>query len=374
MKIAFVYDRINKYGGAERVLEALHSIWPDAPLYTAVYDKKRAPWANIFTIRTTFLNNIPFAKHTHELFPWATPLAFESLSFDEFEVVISITSAEAKGIITKPGTLHICYCLTPTRYVWSGFDDYIKRPGLGIFGKIAGYVLHRNIKKFREDDKILAERPDIYIAISELVKKRIETYYKRQVDAVIYPPSPNIVPEKRIKLPNQKEQYYLTVARLVGYKRVDIVVRAFTKLGYPLVVIGDGWEKSNLKKHAGQNIRFVGNSLTDEELAGYYKSSRAFVFAGVEDFGLVSVEAQSYGTPVIAYRESGMAETVIDGKTGLLFDLQTPESLMHAVQKSETMIFHSDDCKHNAEKFALARFAQTFYDCVHHLYINRKGH
>jgi glycosyltransferase involved in cell wall biosynthesis len=373
MKIAFVYDRVNKYGGAERVLEALHSIWPEAPLYTAVYDRKGAPWAGCFDVRPTFLNHIPFAKHTHELFPWATPLAFESISFDEYDVVISVTSAEAKGIITKPHTLHICYCLTPTRYLWSGYEEYLAKPGLGIFGTMARAILRRNISKFREDDFISAQRPDVYIAISEVVKKRIETYYKRNVEKVIYPPVRNPVSEEHIKLPAQTQPFYLTVARFVGYKRVDIVVSAFTKLGLPLVVIGSGWEKRNLKKKAGPTIRFIDNSLTDEELAGYYKSCRAFVFAGVEDLGLVSVEAQSYGKPVITYRHSGMAETITDGKTGILFDTQTPEALIRAVKHAEGMTFNADDCRNNAEKFALARFKRTFYDSVHRMYLKGKG-
>ena len=371
MKIAFVYDRVNKYGGAERVLEALHSVWPDAPLYTAVYDVKGAPWAEDIDVRPTFLNRVPFAKHTHELFPWATPLAFESISFDRYDVVISVTSAEAKGIITKPDTLHICYCLTPTRYLWSGHEEYLARPGLGFFGSIAKNILKRNIDTYRQDDLISANRPDVYIAISEQVKKRIERYYGKNVEAVIYPPAPIPISGKRMIRPVYAKPFYLTVSRLVGYKRVDIVIDAFTKLGLPLIVIGDGWEKKNLTKRAGANIHFIHTRLTDEELAGYYETCRAFVFAGVEDLGLVSVEAQSYGKPVITYRHSGMAETVIDGRTGILFDTQSPDALMKAVKKADTMVFRAEDCRNNAERFALARFKQTFHDYVLRLYMDR---
>jgi glycosyltransferase involved in cell wall biosynthesis len=373
MKIAFVYDRVNKYGGAERVLEALHSLWPEAPLYTAVYDRKSAPWAANFDVRPSFLNRIPFAKHHHELFPWATPLAFETFSFDEYDIVISVTSAEAKGIITKPGTYHICYCLTPTRYLWSGYEEYLKRPGLGIFGKIAKFVLKKNINTLREDDKISAQRPDSYIAISEAVKKRIETYYERNVESVIFPPSPPALEEKQIVYPRQDTPFYLTVARLVGYKRVDIVIESCSKLGVPLVVIGDGWERKSLMKNAGPTVRFVSTRLTDEELAGYYKSCKAFIFAGIEDFGLVSVEAQSYGKPVITYRYSGMAETVIEGKTGLFFDVQSSESLMHVLKKADEMIFSGIECRKNAEKFALARFKQMFHDYVYRVSIAKEG-
>jgi glycosyltransferase involved in cell wall biosynthesis len=372
MKVAIVYDRVNKYGGAERILEALHSLWPEAPLFTAVYDKKKAAWADVFEVRPSFLSRIPFANSYHEFLPLVTPFAFETMNFDGFDVVISVTSAEAKSIITKPGTLYICYCLTPTRYLWSGYEEYLSRPGLGILGSLAKNVLKRNIVQYRELDRIRANRPDFYIAISDTVKKRIETYYERNVEEVIYPPVPVTLKQSDRVLPKISAPYYLVVARLVGYKRVDIVIDAFTKLGWPLVVIGDGWERKKLMHLAGQNILFVRESLTDAELAGYYETCKAFVFAGVEDFGLVSVEAQQYGKPVIAYRYSGMSETIVDGKTGLLFDEQTSTSLMSALKKFERMQFNTRDCQKNAEKFVLERFTKRFYDCVHRLYISMK--
>src|SRR3989344_1742019 len=254
MRVAFVYDRVNKWGGAERVLLALHEIWPDAPLYTAVYNSDRAQWANVFKVHPSFLQHIPLANAHHEWFPWLTPMAFESFSFDEYDVVISVTSAEAKTIITKPKTLHVCYCLTPTRYLWSAVDEYKKTGGM------AYEYLFPTLQRW---DLVSASRPDYYIAISEHVSRRIKKYYQREVEAVIYPP----VDTKKFTVDSSqwtvanKGKYFLLVSRLVGYKRVDIVVEAFNKLGLRLVIIGSGWEKRKLKHFAHGNITFVDRHL-----------------------------------------------------------------------------------------------------------------
>ncbi len=366
MKVALVYDRVNKWGGAERVLLALHKIWPDAPLYTAVYDPKGAPWASVFDVRPSFLQRIPFAKNHHELFPWLTPFAFESFSFDDFDTVISVTSAEAKGIITKPETLHMCYCLTPTRYLWSGYDDYIAHPGMGLVGAIASYILKRFAPRLRWWDMIAASRPDIYIAISQLVKNRIERYYHRHVDAVIYPP----VDFQKFKIQNSRfkqEDYFLTVSRLVGYKRVDIIIDAFNTLGLPLKIIGDGKAKGELKKRAKGNIEFIDRYLTDEELTGYYQRCRALVFAGQEDFGLVAVEAQALGKPVICYKESGMAEAVKDTVTGVLFENQSVERLIGAIEQFQGMRYNEETIRNNVTRFDVRQFTKTF-----HAFVQRK--
>ncbi len=188
IRIAFVYDRVNKIGGAERVLQALHELWPSAPLYTAVYNKDSAKWADVFSVQPSFLQSIPFSKTHHEWFALCTPMAFESFSFDEFEIVISITSAEAKNIITKPGTAHICYCLTPTRYLWSGSKDYAKNPHIGLPKSIVRFGHSVLSPLLRTWDLLASKRPDKYVAISERVKSRIESYYKQDVDAVLYPP------------------------------------------------------------------------------------------------------------------------------------------------------------------------------------------
>ncbi len=358
MKIALVYDRVNKWGGAERVLLALHEIWPDAPLFTAVYDPRRASWADVFDVHTSFLQHVPFAKRHHELFPWLTPMAFESFSFDAYDVVLSVTSAEAKNIITKPGTVHICYCLTPTRYLWSGNSTYMER---------ADYVSARMLKMFtptlKRWDLIASSRPDYYITISSHVADRIKKYYHRNVDTVIYPP----IDTNTFRIAKNKENYFLLVSRFVPYKRIDLVIDAFNELGWPLIIIGSGLGNRVLQRRAKNNITFITRYLTDADLVAYYQRCRAFVFAGDEDFGLIALEAQSCGKPVICYRQSGMAETVIEGKTGILFDAQTKESLIRALHIFNKGWYDSGSCRANAERFGIERFKKEMRVTVERL-------
>ncbi len=356
MNVAIVYDRINKFGGAERVLLALHEIWPKAPLYTAVYDSGRAKWADVFTIHPSFLQHVPFARTLHELYPWATPMAFETFDFAGYDCVISVTSAEAKGVITHPDTVHICYCLTPTRYLWSGYEEYITHPGLGVFSSLGSFFLRKGVGMLREWDSSAAQRPDYYIAISELVKKRIEKYYRRSVDAVIYPPveTDTFTPGKN------SDNYYITVARLVGYKRVDLLIAAANRLHVPLVVIGDGLELNRLRKMAGPTVRIISSKLTDRELAAYYQRSRAFLFAGEEDFGITAVEAQACGKSVLAFARSGMAEIVREGKTGLLYKEQTVAAVCAGIQQLNKVHFSPELCRENAIRFSKKRFQDEF--------------
>ncbi|MDD5600058.1 MAG: glycosyltransferase, partial [Victivallaceae bacterium] len=319
MNVALVYDRINKWGGAERVLLALHELFPDAPLYTAVYDPVSAPWAHVFEIHPSFLQSFPFARHHHEYFSWLTPLAFESFNFDSYDLVISVTSADAKGIITKPGTRHLCYCLTPTRYLWSHHDVYFQNS----FFQFISKPMVRYLQKW---DKVACSRPDSYIAISKTVQTRIQKYYKRD-SKVIYPPAKiikkTVCPEvKRKSLP---DIFFLVVSRLVPYKKVDLAIRSCNKLQLPLVVVGTGSEEKRLKSLAGPTIQFKKN-LTDEELAWYYQHCTALIMPQEEDFGLSGVEAQSFGKQVIAYAKGGATETVIAGKTGVLFTGQTVDA------------------------------------------------
>ena len=285
MKIALVYDRVNKWGGAERVLLALHKLFPDAPLYTSVFNPKTAPWAKIFDLRTSFLQKFPFASSAHELYASLMPIAFESFSFDQYDLVISVTSEAAKGVITKPKALHICYCLTPTRYLWSGYKEYFRNPFFSFFSKPAvSYLISW--------DKIAGQRPDVYIAISKEVQGRIKKYYGRE-SVVVYPPieiSNNQSLRKRhsgersdsrISLPQSNERfwtsqnddkkqnkgYFLIVSRLVPYKRIDIAIKAFNKLKLPLKIVGIGSEEKRLRSIANSNIQFLGY-LTEHELVG----------------------------------------------------------------------------------------------------------
>ncbi len=351
MKTALVYDRVNKWGGAERVLLALHEIFPEAPLYTSVYNSKTAPWAKVFSkVIPSFLQKIPFASSNHEFLGALTPIAFESFDFSKYDLVISVSSEAAKGIITKPGTLHICYCLTPTRYLWSGYDIYFKNPVLGFLSKPVVLYL-------RKWDKIAAQRPDVMVAISSEVAKRIKKYYGREAD-VIYPPVKLAYSEKRTADRNKK--YYLVVNRLVLYKKVDLVIEVFNQLKWPLIVVGTGSEERRLKSMSkSKNIKFVGE-VADGDLINYYQGTRALIMPQEEDFGMVSIEAQAVGVPVIAYKKGGSLETVVEGKTGIFFDHQTPESLIAAIERFDKMQFNRRELVNNAERFSQEKFKNEF--------------
>lgn len=364
MKIALVYDRVNKWGGAERVLLALHEIWPDAPLFTAVFNADRAKWANVFTVKPSFMQYIPFAPSHHEWFAWLTPMAFESFSFDDYDVVISVTSAEAKYIITKPETIHICYCLTPTRYLWSGYEEYAK----------SSRALQILTPTLRGWDSIGSSRPDYYIAISERVKARIEQYYGRNVEKVIYPPV-NIQGQafETHQGPALKN-YFLVVSRLVPYKRIDLIVEAFNELKLPLVIIGSGSEEQLLRGRSSDSISFVSSHLTEAQLQVYYGSCRAFLSAADEDFGIAAAEAQASGKPIIAYARSGTAEIIQNGITGILFQEQTVRSIIDGVKTLLCTPIRSQDCIDNAVRFGKKRFVRAMKEAVHKLYNDYKSY
>jgi len=352
VRLALVYDRVNKIGGAERVLTTLHKIWPEAPLFTSVYNPKTTPWVRDFKIIPSFLQKIPGAKSRHEWLLPLMPRVFESFDFRKFDVVISITSAEAKGIITPPSTLHICYCLTPTRYLWSGRKDY--EGELGRLGK-SGMAFWGPV--LRQWDFVASRRPDIFWAISKTVQARIRKYYRRESE-VIYPPATKL-PANNQQSAISNQQFYLIVSRLVPYKRIDLAVRAFNKLGKNLIIIGQGMEKQNLTKIAKKNVKFI-DRLTDKQLAGYYMSCRALVFPGEEDFGLVGLEAQSFGKSVIGFKKGGLEETVIHGKTGWLFKKQTTNSLIQAIKEFEKRKFSVKACQTRASKFTERTFIKKF--------------
>lgn len=358
MKTALLYDRVNKWGGAERVLLALHEVFPDAPLFTAVYSSENASWAKVFPkVIPTFLQKIPFAKDRHELLGTFAPIAFENLDLSGFDLVISVTSEAAKGVIVHPSTKHICYCLTPTRYLWSGYDLYFKDPLLKLVSRPA-------VNYLREWDKIAAQRPDKMIAISHAVKKRIKKYYNRHSE-VIFPPVEFDHFEKNNSDKKKRKKFFLVVSRLVPYKMVDLAVSAFNELGLPLIVVGTGSEEEKLKNMAKDNIKFVGH-LTEAKLADYYKKCAAFIFPQEEDFGIVALEAQAAGAPVIAFKAGGALDTVIEGKTGVFFDKQNTESLVKAVRKFEKLSFNQKDLINNAKRFSKERFKREILRATKH--------
>ncbi len=354
MKVALVYDRVNKWGGAERVLLALHELYPAATLYTSVYSARNAKWARVFPkIVPSFLQKIPFLKDNHELIPFLMPLAFESFDFSDYDLVISVTSEAAKGIITKVGTVHVCYCLTPTRYLWSGYNEYFKNSFLRIVAKpIVNYL--------RRWDGLAAQRPDEIIVISKEVEGRIKRYYSRD-SRVVFPPV-----DIKASSEKKKGNFFLVVSRLVSYKKVDLVIEAFNELGLPLVIVGTGKEEERLKRIAKDNVKFVG-FVSEEELVDFYQRARALVFPQEEDFGLTAVEAQSFGTPVIAYKAGGVMDTVIDGITGIFFEEQNKKSLMLAIKRFDKMKFKSKVLKENVKRFSKNKFKKSFFAIVKNL-------
>jgi glycosyltransferase involved in cell wall biosynthesis len=351
MKVALVYDRVNKWGGAERVLLSLHKLFPDAPIFTSVYDPQNASWADSFDVKPSFLQKMKIARRSHEAFALFMPIAFESFSFKTYDVVISVTSEAAKGIITTPGTLHVCYCLTPTRYLWSGYNTYFTNPVLKQLSKPA-------VSYLRNWDKAAAKRPDKMIAISQEVKDRIATFYQRDAP-IIYPPvslGKKISTKAKIK---GKGDYFLIVSRLVGYKRIDLAIEACNKLKYKLKIVGVGSEEKRLKQIAGPTVEFLGN-ISDAQLSAIYEDAKGLIFPGVEDFGITVVEAQRFGKPVLAFFAGGAKETILSGKTGMFFEKQTVEDLAKSLKMFNTFQYTSEDCIKQADKFTEKIFLQKF--------------
>ncbi len=350
MKVALVYDRVNKWGGAERVLLALHRIFPDAPLFTSVRSFEGSSWANDFEIKTSFLQSASKLRKYNELLAIFMPVAFENFSFDDYDLVISVTSEAAKGIITNPGTMHICYCLTPTRYLWSGYDEYFKSP-------LFKFLSKGTVRYLRNWDLVASKRPDHMIAISTEVKSRIKKYYDRDSE-IIFPP---LMLERPRKIKKRKNDYFLLVSRMSrfsNYKRVDLAVAAFNQNGLPLKIVGGGPMMVSLKKQANKNIQFLGE-LTDEKLRYYYENCKALIFPGNEDFGLVMAEAQLFGKPVIAFKSGGALDIVLKGVTGEFFLEQSPESLNKVLERFDERLYNKADIIGNSERFSYENFKKN---------------
>ncbi len=353
-RIALVYDSVNKWGGAESVLLALHDLFPAAPLYTSVYDSAGAAWASVFPqVIPSFLQKFPFAKSNREFYPWLTPLAFESFDFRGFDVVISVSSADAKGVLTHPATFHLNYCLTPTRYLWSHHDLYRRQLGqaLGLLSRpVFGYL-----KKW---DLVASHRPDAIVSISQTVSDRVKTFYGLD-SPVVYPPVNISDFSSPVPPPPGLSDFFLYLGRLVLYKRPDLVIQVFNQLNYPLVVAGTGRAESKLRRLAAPHIHFTG-FVTPAQKLSLLQHCRALIFFHEEDFGLVSVEAQAAGRPVIALNRGGAAETVVPGQTGILIDDSSPQALAAAVGSFNPAQFSPELIRSHAQKFSRTRFQAEF--------------
>jgi len=344
LKVALVHDYLNQYGGAERVLEELHELFPSAPVFTSMYwPEKMSATIRGLDVRTSFMQRLPLVTRNHQPFLLLYPLAFESFDLNEFDVVISNSSAFCKGVITAPGTLHICYCLTPMRWVWN-YHAYVERERLGTLARL---VLPAAISQLRSWDVATAQNVDRFLAISRTVAARINKYYRRD-SAVIYPP---VNCDAFAQSTTRVDDYYLIVSRLIPYKRIDLAVDAFTRLGLPLKIVGSGGrDLPALRARAGRNVEFVGR-VSDAELKQLYARCRGLVFPGEEDFGIAPLEANASGRPVIAYAGGGALDTVVDGETGVLFPQQQVDSLIEAIRRAENIGWDADQLRRHARKF-----------------------
>lgn len=327
MKVAIVHDFLLRLGGAERVVLELKNIFPQAPIYTLLYNKqKMKAWFNPADIQTSWLQKIPKPlRIKHKYLLRMMPLAIESFDLSDYDLVISSSTAFAKGIVTRTQTRHICYCHSPAGFLWDKTHSYLEEQGLGWFRRqLASHAIHR----LRLWDKSSAKRVDKFIANSQTTQKRISKFYRRQ-STVIYPPIPLWQPAAQ-DVP--QEDYFLIVSQLTKYKNIDIAIEAFNKLGLPLYIVGEGPQRKELEKLAGPTIKFLG-FLSDGEVAAYMKNCLGFVFAGEDDFGIAPVQAMKFGKPVLALRAGGAMETVAEGVSGEFFDDPVPEVLADGVRR-----------------------------------------
>lgn len=347
MKVAIVHEWLSVYGGSERVVEEIHELFPEAPIYTLVYDEENMPERfKKYDIRTTFVQKLPFAKKKYPNYLPLMPRAFEEIDLTQYDLVISSSTACAKGVITRSDAIHICYCHTPMRYAWEFYYEYTRE-----MGRFKRFIVSLFMHKIRMWDYLAASRVDYFIANSNYIKGRIEKYYRRTSE-VIFPPV-----NTHLYYIGKKGESYLIVSRMVTYKRVDLAIEAFNQLGLSLIIIGGGPEEKKLKALAKDNIKFLGR-LSDKEIVEYYAQSKAFIFPGEEDFGITPIEAQASGTPVIAYGRGGALDTVRDGESGILFKEQTVASLIQAVQQFEKdgVSWSAHQIKVNSEQFSVKSF------------------
>ena len=379
MKKALIHDWYTVYGGAERCVESFTNIWDDFDHFSLIDDLSDPHRELILKGKKTknsFVQKLPFWKKKYRTYLPLFPFAIEQFDLSDYELILSSSSSVAKGVLTTPSQLHIAYVYSPVRYAWDLYHQYLKESKLdsGVKGLIAKYFLF----KLRAWDFSTANRPDHYIAISHFVAKRIKKVYNKEA-LVIYPP----VDTDSFTLTTETSDYYITCSRMVPYKKIDLIVEAFSKTNKRLIVIGDGPDFRKIKKLASSNVELKGY-VEKEEMLDIIKRAKAFIFAAEEDFGIAPIEAQACGVPVIAYGKGGALETIIgvssdenfDDKsvTGIFFKEQTSSSLLEAVNYFEKnkASFDRKIIRKNAERFSKDRFEKEFKETIETLYINWK--
>lgn len=354
MRIAIAHDSITQLGGAERVLEALHELYPEAPVFTLVYDKKLKDhfvgWTIVSSPLQYLYNFIPKLQYLLPLIP----LALNSFNLKDFDLVISSSSSFIKNLKVPKGVKHISYCHTPTRFLWLEQREYLKKEVPGFLRPIIALYL----KWLKSWDFKQAQKVDFFWANSENVSARIRKYYHRESE-VLYP----WVDLTKFYPSTPKEEYYLVAGRLQAHKRVDLVIEAFNKLGKELHVIGTGRDEEHLKSIAKENIFFLGR-VGDQQLCNEYSSAKAFIFPQEEDFGLMPLEANAAGTPVIAFGKGGALETVLPDKTGVFFKEQTSDSIIQAITEFEKKTFSAEDLFEQAQRFSKVVFKERIKELL----------
>lgn len=355
MKTAIVHDWLNQIGGAEDVLETLLGLYPGVPIYTSLYwrDEMPAHWRQ-WDVRTSFIDRLPFAHKRQQLYFPFYPMAFEQFNFSDYDLVLSNKSGFCHGIITEPQTLHICYCLTPTRYVWR-YQQYAEQENLNGLQRA---IMPPFLTNLRQWDRLAADRVDHFIAISQTVRQRIAKIYRRD-STIIYPP----VDTSRFAPVERNEDYYLIVGRLVPYRRIDILIEAFNKMQRPLVIAGSGRDRERLESMAGPTIEFLGY-IPDDDLADLMARCRAFMWPGEEDFGISPIQAMAAGRPVIAYAAGGALEFVVPGQTGSLFYEQSVEAIVDAVEEFDEKVLDPQAISGFAAQFDTAAFKRKMQQFV----------
>jgi glycosyltransferase involved in cell wall biosynthesis len=361
MKIALVHELLTMRGGAERVFKVLADMYPEAPIYTLLYDEKKLgdwfPRERVIIAKPPTLHKLlpGNLKNNHHLYLKHFPRMVESWDFSEFDTVISSSSAFTHGIITNGKPKHISYINAPARYLWDRTHDVIEQASGGILGPIKKYYLHSTFHKLRVWDAEVAARPDTLLAASKEVQKRIELYWRRK-SQVVYPPIDNFWSSKTFGgTTKENPDYFLVVSSLVRYKRIELAIEACNNLGLHLKIVGEGSDRKRLEKIAGSTIEFYGYRSHDE-LGDLYADATAIIFPGEEDFGLVPLEAHACGTPVIAQRIGGALETIVEGKTGEYFDDATADSLQVVLQKFDQKKYTKETCKQRATEFSEEKF------------------
>lgn len=359
MKVAIVCDWLTGIGGAERVVLELHKMYPNAPIYTSQYDPSRIDWFKDADVRTTWLQKLP--KSLKKFLPLLRAWTFSRLDLSEYDLVISSSGAEAKGVKTGQGTTHICYCHSPTHYYWVRHEEYLANPGFPRgFNWLARIGLKLLVSPLRRWDKHAAKRPDYMIANSTHTQAMIKRYYRRD-SVVVFPP----VETDRFKLPAKAPSRHglLVAGRQTPYKRFDLAVEACNRLKVPLVVIGDGPDHKRLEKLAERNVTFLSN-VNDHQIVDHFQSALGFIMPNMDDFGIVAVEAMAAGTPVIAYNKGGSLDYLKEGRTGIFFKRQTVDSLTKALEAALAKNFNYTAISEHAQNFSVPAFRQNMQKAI----------